>query len=171
MGDRNIGEIEEPDLWSFALAFYARPGIAPLCLRLQAEGGTDVMLLIAHCFAFARQDAPLAMAEVEMLRGHVADWRRRAVLPLRALRVDLRDVVAHLLDPEREAFRERLKQVELAAEKVQAGMISDWFAARRPEGPGDFVQTLRGITGAAPMSEADLALLIAATWAAIPSSA
>lgn len=168
MEDRTIGEA---DLWSFALAFYAQPGIAPLCLRLQAEGGTDVMLLIAHCFASARQDAPLTTAEVEALRGHVEDWRRRTVLPLRVLRVDLRRAVTHLPETEREAFRDRLKQAELAAEKVQAGMIAGWLAARRPEERGDFVQTLRGIAGAAALAEADLALLAAAARAAIPSSA
>lgn len=170
--DDSSRETEAPELfWSFALAFYAQPGIAPLCLRLQAEGGTDVMLLIAHCFTFAQQNAPLTMGEVEALRGHVEDWRRRAVLPLRALRVDLRHPVAHLPEAGREAFRDRLKQAELAAEKVQAGMIAGWLAARRPEGRGDFVQTLRGIASAPPLPEADLALLAAAARAAIPSSA
>jgi len=171
MDDRNSRDAEGPDLWSFALAFYAQPGVAPLCLRLQAEGETDVMLLIAHCFAFAGQDAPLTGAEVQALSRHVEDWRRRAVLPLRALRVDLRDPVARLPEAGREAFRDRLKQAELAAEKVQAGMISDWFAARRPDMSGDFVQTLRGITGTAPLPEADLTLLRTAARGAIPSSA
>ena len=160
------------DLWAFALAFYAQPGIAPLCLRLQAGGGADVMLLIAHCHATARQGAPLSLSELDALRAHVADWRRRTVLPLRALRVDLRDTVAHLPEERREAFRDRLKQAELAAEKVQAGMIADWFAARDPAEPGDFARTLRGIIGAAPLPETDLDLLTAAARAAaIPSSA
>ncbi len=171
MDDSNTGEIGRSDLWSFALAFYAQPGTAPLCLRLQAEGGTDVMLLIALCFAFARQDAPLTTAEVQELRSLMEDWRCRAVLPLRALRVDLRAPVANLPEAAREAFRDRLKQAELAAEKVQAGMISDWFALRHVAGRGDFTQTLRGITGAATLPEADLALLMAAARAATPSSA
>lgn len=145
--------------WAFALAFYTRPGIAPLCLRLQAEGGTDVMLLIAHCYATARQGAPLTGAECDALRAHMADWRARTVLPLRALRVDLRAPVPHLPEAEREAFRDRLKQVELAAEKVQAGMIAGWLAARRPATDGDFARTLRGIIGAADLTEADLTLL------------
>ncbi|MCC5968323.1 MAG: TIGR02444 family protein [Pararhodobacter sp.] len=83
------------DIWAFAQSFCAKPGIASLCLRLQAEGGADVMLLIAHCYDSARQDAPLSTYELQALRAHIADWRRRAVLPLRAIRVDLRDTVAH----------------------------------------------------------------------------
>ena len=171
MDDRNTPEAGEQDLWPFALAFYAQPGIAPLCLRLQAEGGTDVMVLIAHCFAFARQGAPLTMAEIRTLGRHTQDWRRRTVLPLRALRIDLRAPVVHLPEAEREAFRDRLKRAELAAEEVQAGMISILLAARHAEKSGDFAQTLRGITGAAALSEADLALLTAAARDAIPSSA
>lgn len=159
MDDKKTKKTGRPDLWSSALAFYAQPGIAPLCLRRQAEGGTDVMLLIAHCHALARQDAPLTATELDALRDHMAEWRGRTVLPLRALRVDLREPVAHLPEAEREAFRGRLKQVELAAEKVQAGMIAEWFAARIPAGNGDFAQGLRILAGTAALPDADIALL------------
>ncbi len=154
----------ENDFWSFALGFYGRPGIAPLCLRLQAEGGTDVLLLIAHCWGESA-GAPLTPAEIEALRAHTADWRTRAVLPLRALRVDLRGAVDHLPEADRETFRDRLKQVELAAEKVQAGMIAAWFAARIPAEKGDFLQGLRLLAGAAALSAEDIALLRQATAA------
>ena len=157
------------EFWAFALAFYARPGIAPLCLRLQAEGDADVLLLIAHCHAFAR-GAPLTGAECGALRDHMADWRARAVLPLRALRVDLRAPVPHLPEAEREAFRDRLKQLELAAEKVQAGLIATWLSTRRLAEAGDFARTLRAIIGAAALPDSDLALLAEAARAAIPSS-
>ena len=74
MDDRKTKKTGRPDLWSSALAFYAQPGIAPLCLRRQAEGGTDVMLLIAHCHALARQDAPLTATELDALRDHSRPW-------------------------------------------------------------------------------------------------
>lgn len=159
---QNINGTEDSALWRFALAFYAQPGIAPLCVRLQADGGTDVMLLIAHCYASARLEAPLGVPEVQALRDQMADWRCRAVLPLRALRVNLRAPVAHLPESEREAFRDQLKQIELAAEKMQAGMLCAWLAARIPAEPGDFAQTLREIIGAAPLIDIDLALLATA---------
>lgn len=157
--DKNSDTDAAAAFWTFALTFYARPGIAPLCLRLQAEGGTDVMALIAHCHATARQDSPLSATELAALRDHMAEWRRRAVLPLRALRVDLRDPVAHLPDARRESFRDQLKQLELAAEKVQAGMIADWLARRNPADGGDFTQGLRLLAGPAALPDPDIALL------------
>ncbi|MGB6637399.1 MAG: DUF2390 domain-containing protein, partial [Bradyrhizobium sp.] len=35
----------EADSWAFALAIYAKPGVAEACLTLQNEAGVDVMLL------------------------------------------------------------------------------------------------------------------------------
>ena len=166
MNGQTFNSTEESALWRFALAFYAQPGIAPLCLRLQADGGTDVRLLIAHCYASARLEASLGVPDVQALRDHVADLRSRAVLPLRALRVNLRAPVAHLPESEREAFRDRLKQIELAAEKMQVGMVAAWLAARMSAEPGDFAQTLREIIGAAPLTDTDLALLTMAARAA-----
>ena len=40
--------------WAFALKIYAQPGIAEACLRLQAEAGVDVMMLLTAAFAAAR---------------------------------------------------------------------------------------------------------------------
>lgn len=170
MSSRNINIAEGSDLWSFALSFSARPGVAALSLRLQAEAGIDVMLLIAHCYFSVRQKAPLSGAEVQAISAHVADWRRRAVLPLRTLRMDLREGIAHLPDAKRDAFRNQLKQVELAAEKVQADMISNWLAMRQPAEIGDFAETLGAFIIASAVSDAELALLIAAAHLATPSS-
>ena len=36
----------EAECWAFALAIYARPGVAEACLALQNEAGVDVMLLL-----------------------------------------------------------------------------------------------------------------------------
>lgn len=149
--------------WSYALSFYAQPGVRDLCLRLQDGGGVDVMLLMALSWAAGPGRAPLSIAELQALQRHTADWRRRAVLPLRAVRVDLRAGVAGLDPAASEAFRDRVKQLELAAERVQAGMIADWLA-RRPGGgvAGDHREGLLWLTAAAAPSEAEVAALIAA---------
>ena len=60
----------------------------------------DVMLLIAHCYG-ASIGVPLNDVEIENLREHMIEWRMRSVLPLRALRIDLRQDVTHLPAEER----------------------------------------------------------------------
>jgi uncharacterized protein (TIGR02444 family) len=44
----------EAESWAFALAIYARPGVAEACLNLQHEADVDVMLLLMAAFAARR---------------------------------------------------------------------------------------------------------------------
>ena len=46
----------EAECWAFALAIYARPGVAEACLTLQNEAGLDVMLLLTTTFANPLRD-------------------------------------------------------------------------------------------------------------------
>ena len=41
----------EAECWTFALAIYAKPGVAEACLALQDEAGVDVMMLLTTTFA------------------------------------------------------------------------------------------------------------------------
>lgn len=150
-------------LWRRTVAAYAAPGVAPLCLRLQDQGDIDVMLLLCLCYAASVLKAPLSAEEVGALRARVQPWRAGAVRPVRALRVALRAPVDGVPEAARDAFRDRLKGLELAAEKVQADLVADWLAARRMAGvPADPLQGLRSFLGPTPITDAEMALLIAA---------
>ena len=54
-------------LRDFVLAFYARPGVSPACLKLQDEGGVDVLMLIALLYADVRLGQPLDTAGIATL--------------------------------------------------------------------------------------------------------
>ncbi len=140
-------------LWNCIVAAYGVPGVAPLCLRLQDEGDIDVLLLLALC------QVPLAPAEVEALAATLAPWRAAAVLPVRRLRRALRAPVAPVPEAQREGFRNQVKALELAAERLQAGLIADWLAARGPQAPADPEAGLRHLLRGVAISEAELALL------------
>lgn len=147
-------------VWAGALRLYAAPGVAPLCLRLQDQGGVDVMLLLCLCHA-AQTQAALSPAEVDALRIEMEPWREAAVRPLRALRIALRAPVAAVPDDLREGFRTRLKALEQEAERVQAQLFAAWLD-RRPGPPAaDPRPGLRRLLGAAPITEAELDLLLA----------
>lgn len=149
----------EDALWAAITAAYARPGIAPLCLRLQDQGGIDVMVLLGLCYAARALGAPLSPAEVQALRSRSEPWRAAAVRPARALRIALRAPVAGVADDQREGFRDRLKAVELAAERVQAGIIADWLAGRGA-GAADPLPGLRSFLGGTPVTEGEIAQLL-----------
>ena len=41
--------------WAFALKLYAEPGVSDACLKLQADTGVDVMMLLVVTFAAAQR--------------------------------------------------------------------------------------------------------------------
>jgi uncharacterized protein (TIGR02444 family) len=104
--------------WRFSLQFYRQPGVAEACIALQEESGVDVnllMFLLWHA-AQLRQFSP---SEVDWIESKICAWRESAVVPLRAVRRALK--VSTLLVPAvtAEAFRTKVKAIELEAERLQ----------------------------------------------------
>jgi uncharacterized protein (TIGR02444 family) len=104
--------------WRFSLRFYRMPGVADACIALQDEAGVDVNLLLFLLWN-AHMDRVLSRADVEALEGRVAGWRERVVIPLREVRRQLKSSPALVEKGTAEAFRTRIKQVELEAERLQ----------------------------------------------------
>lgn len=101
------------DLWSFTLDLYAKPGIEAACLSLQASGG-NVCLLLCGVWLMRRDVACNAQRALEI--GQLArPWHDDVVRPLRELRTHWRNAAQH--DPVLGSFRERVKALELAAER------------------------------------------------------
>jgi uncharacterized protein (TIGR02444 family) len=112
--------------WQFALDFYGRPGVSAACLLLQDEADVDVVELIFALFMLARRGRLLDHAALNRAAAHVADWRRRAVLPLRAIRRALKEDVAGLPAIQKEALRNRVKSAELLSEQLELAMLVRW---------------------------------------------
>ncbi|MCW5721627.1 MAG: TIGR02444 family protein [Devosia sp.] len=118
-------------LWRFAIRLYDEEGVSPACLRLQNEGGVDVLLLLAGLYAEIALAAPLAETEYLRLSRNMAEWRDEAIQPLRALRIWLKPSQAGVPDDVREKMRNRVKALELDAERIQLARIADWLADNR----------------------------------------
>ena len=106
-------------LWDFSLEIYRLPGVAPACLRCQDEAGADVNLILFLLWR-AAAGYRLAEGEIASLDAHVTRWREHVVGPLRAMR---RELKSESLD-ETGAFRERIKTVELEAERIEQEALS-----------------------------------------------
>jgi uncharacterized protein (TIGR02444 family) len=104
--------------WRFSLGFYRRPGVAEACIALQEEAGVDVNLLLFLLW-HAAQRHQLAVAEIAALEQKIGAWREAAVIPLRAIRRALKAPFALVEAGTAEAFRNRIKAVELEAERLQ----------------------------------------------------
>ena len=85
---------------------------------MQEEAGVDVNLLLFLLW-HARQRRRLSTADVAALEAKIAPWRDVTVIPLRSVRRALKSPPALVEAATAEAFRNRIKAVELEAERLQ----------------------------------------------------
>ncbi|HCJ28968.1 MAG TPA: TIGR02444 family protein [Pseudomonas sp.] len=123
--------MKRDDLWTFALACYAQPGVEASCLELQAAGA-DVCLLLAGAW-LERRGTGCDRSRLKQLKTVSDDWRTQVVAPLRNLRQTWRQQAA--VDSDLADLRMQVKKLELDAEHVQLQRLQ--AAARHwPTGSG-----------------------------------
>ena len=102
------------DLWSFALAVYARPGVEDACLHLQSAGASVCLML---CGLWLEQrDVTCNEARVQQLQELTAPWDSEVVQPLRTLRMQWKTTAE--ADPVLKGMRDQIKGLELEAERA-----------------------------------------------------
>src|SRR6266481_6661961 len=107
-------EGQSDDLWHFSCAFYAQPGVSEALLALQDRAGLDVNLILFALWRGACGLGRLSRAEVMAAERCAGPIRAAIVLPLRALRRKLRSD----RDADIQRLRERIKTLEIAAERI-----------------------------------------------------
>lgn len=162
-------DAEQEKFWRFSCGFYAASEVTALCLRLQDEEGWDVNLALFGLWLAAEGRVP----DVETLEGAAefsAVWRAEAVAPLRALRRGLKARAG--VDPALGAFRERVKALELEAERLQQRRLEALAPAPDPGSPPPFaaeaernLATLAALLGAGAALNAAL-IAAAERWIA-----
>jgi uncharacterized protein (TIGR02444 family) len=114
--------------WRFSLHFYKQAGVSDACIKLQDDCGVDVNLLL-YLFWLASDGRQLTADEVKNLDGKVKSWRELTIIPIRDTRRKLKGA-ATLLDPKRqEAFRDKVKAIELEAERLQQEALYEFTKA------------------------------------------
>jgi uncharacterized protein (TIGR02444 family) len=135
----------EAESWAFALAIYARPGIAEACLTLQNEAGVDVMLLMMTTFAAVKRRTLLTADEIGALGEACSPWREQIVKKLRAIRTDLKTGPLPAPSEATEPFRSKIKALELEAEKLENQLLAGCLPLRPPEPDPTTPQQLRAV--------------------------
>jgi uncharacterized protein (TIGR02444 family) len=111
--------------WEYSKAHYARDGVARACLSLQDEHGLDVNMLLYAAW-LASEGRRADRGHIEALSRDVGPWRERVIEPLRSLRRQWRDYGP--VSP----LRDRLKDLELEAERVQQDRMLAFYRASPP---------------------------------------
>jgi len=153
----------QEDLWEFALAVYARPGVEGACLRVQ-EAGADVCLVLAALW-LDRRGCALETKGLGRLRTASSHWQDTVVRPLRQLRQAWKVPAGE--DEDLAALREQLKNLELSAEREQLSRLARLAAHWPCRAVGSEASWLQAVAPTAAATS-DLVLLAEAARAVRP---
>jgi uncharacterized protein (TIGR02444 family) len=103
--------------WTFSLALYGRPGVAPALIGLQDRLGLDVNMLLYCCWAGAAGRA-LTAADLAEVEAVAEPWQAEVVRPLRSIRRRLRGGFGQLPPDRVETCKARLGELEIEAERI-----------------------------------------------------
>jgi uncharacterized protein (TIGR02444 family) len=109
---------ETTPFWRFSLHFYRQPGVSEACIALQDGCGVDVNLLLFLLW-LADDGKLLSADEVRKLDDEVRDWRNLTIIPIRDARRRLKGIETLIKPGQQEAFRNKVKALELEAERLQ----------------------------------------------------
>jgi uncharacterized protein (TIGR02444 family) len=111
-------QTETTPFWRFSLHFYRQSGVSDACIALQDDCGVDVNLLL-FLFWLASDGRQLTADEVQNLDDKVRSWRELTIIPIRDVRRRLKGAPTLVEQGKQEAFRNKMKAVELDAERLQ----------------------------------------------------
>lgn len=109
---------ETTPFWRFSLHFYRQAGVSDACIGLQDDCGVDVNLLLFLLW-LAGVGRRLTADDVKKLDDKVRDWRKLTIVPIRKVRRKLKGARTLIEAGRREAFRNKVKAIELEAERLQ----------------------------------------------------
>jgi uncharacterized protein (TIGR02444 family) len=104
--------------WRFSLKYYGQAGASEACIALQDDCGVDVNLLL-FLFWLASERQTLSADEVKKLDATIKSWRELTIIPIRDTRRRLKGAKTFVDPAKQEALRDKIKAVELEAEKLQ----------------------------------------------------
>lgn len=111
-------------LWDWSVAAYAVPGVAEACLALQDNHDQNVPLLLWSAWTAATGRKPDA-DDIEAACDVARAWSETTIAPLRAVRRTLKGPIPDLDPAAREAVRNQVKAIELAAERHLLTALED----------------------------------------------
>jgi uncharacterized protein (TIGR02444 family) len=106
--------------WRFSVAFYRLPGVEEALIALQDRDGHDVNLILYALWLGWSGRGRLDDRELAAAMGTAAAVRERIAAPLRDLRRRLKPDP----DPAVQALRERVKALELEAERIAQSRLA-----------------------------------------------
>ena len=113
------------DFWTFSLAVYRQPNVAPQCLEIQEQLSANVNALLFCAWVGSAFSLQMDPADIAALRAANPQWHDPVVRPLRGVRSYIKTMAGD--DDILQALRQKVKALELHAEQIEQARL---FAAR-----------------------------------------
>jgi uncharacterized protein (TIGR02444 family) len=110
--------ISDTPFWRFSLNYYRQAGVAEACIALQDDYGVDVNLMLFLLW-LAANGQQMSLENIKELDQAVRDWRDLTIIPIREVRRGLKGAPTFVEAGKQEAFRTKIKAIELEAERLQ----------------------------------------------------
>lgn len=133
--------------WDFSVRTYKTDSVPDACLSLQNERGVDVNMLLFCCW-YGQSRGELLTDSFQQLLDFSQQWSQQVVKPLRKVRTWMKhDGCADQNMPTEQCMqvREKVKGIELEAEKIQQDMLAALVVAM-PEQQLDITEQLTSIS-------------------------
>ena len=117
--------------WDFSIRTYRSDGVPEACLHLQDERGVDVNMLLFCCW-FGLTRGQQQAESFQQVLGFSDNWAQQVVRPLRKVRTWMKLDGCHHPRMDTEScmdFREKVKGIELSAEKMQQHVLESIIAS------------------------------------------
>ncbi len=112
-------------LWDFAISLYDRRPVRKICLALQESFEADVNLILYCLWLGASGRGQIDRDTFAHLSKAVSVWHKEVVVPLRAARIRLRNPPTSVAPSAANALRDRVKEVEFAAERIELDALAE----------------------------------------------
>ena len=118
---------DSDDLWQFSGTLYGTGDVKDWCLKWQETYKADVTLLLWLCWLEHCRGVHLDKDQISGAMKAVSDWRQNIIEPVRHARTHLKTIRESLPPHEYEHMRGKLLETELAAERVEQGLLLRFF--------------------------------------------
>lgn len=144
-------------IWAWVLAAYDQPGVPEATLALQDNHGQNTSYLLWAVYARATDRGLLDQAAA-IARA----WDQTALIPIRQARRALKTPLPPINDGAREAFRQDVKALELAAERLLMETLAGLAGQGHAVGAFEALSAAADAWGEAPPAQAlaDLARVL-----------
>lgn len=125
------GKISYDVFWNFSNDIYTKSGVQDTCLQLQDNYKANVNIILLCLWHCRNGRSALTREDLSGLSQDLDEWQQNVIQPLRATRRKLKGGIAPITSSLSKQLREKIKFLELEAERAEQEFIQTSFSLEK----------------------------------------